>query len=145
MVKPAIVGLPKKSDFFVPVQYLHSQLKLIRTITPSNSWPLKSTTKGTLRSSIIYYTVICFVSNSAKFAICTFVEINGTLVEVKLQTWDIWICVLHLVASSSVLFRLTTVQMSKFSLPITYREERLRDGKGTLPIKYWQGVEQLQR
>ncbi len=34
------------------------------------------------------YTVIRFVSQSAKFSICTVVGLNGTLVETKICTWD---------------------------------------------------------
>jgi hypothetical protein len=32
------------------------------------------------------YTVICFASISAKFGICTIVDVNGTLVEAKIHT-----------------------------------------------------------
>jgi hypothetical protein len=34
------------------------------------------------------YTVIRFVSISAKFSKCTVVGLNGTLVQAKIRTWD---------------------------------------------------------
>ncbi len=34
------------------------------------------------------YTVIRFVSISAKFGICTVVGLDGTLAEAKIRTWD---------------------------------------------------------
>ncbi len=62
----------------------------------------------------IHYTVIRFVSISAKFAICTVVGLNETIVEAKLHTWR------HLnvriLASRSVPFRPTTNQMPNIAL-----------------------------
>ncbi len=42
-------------------------------------------TDNSVRSA---YTVIRFVSISAKFGSCTVVGLNGTLVEAKIRTWD---------------------------------------------------------
>jgi hypothetical protein len=53
-------------------------------------------------------TVIRFVSMNAKFGICTVVGLNGTLVETKIRTLK---CLVRILASTSVPFRLTTVQM----------------------------------
>jgi hypothetical protein len=60
-------------------------------------------------------TVIRFVSNNAKFGICTVVGLNGTLIEAKIRTWDTWMGVFT-IASKSVTFRPLTVQMPNLEL-----------------------------
>ncbi len=65
-------------------------------------------------SSIYYHTVARFPLISAKFGICTVVGLNGTLVEAKICTMHILVSEVRILASTSVPFRLTTVQMPNY-------------------------------
>ncbi len=56
--------------------------------------------------------VIRFVSTSAKFGSCTVVSVNGTLVEDKCVYSRVNV---HILASTSVPFTLTTVHVPNFS------------------------------
>jgi hypothetical protein len=51
---------------------------------------------------LLFCTVIRFVSISAKFGICNVVSLNGTLVEVKIRTWELGHLNVHILASTSV-------------------------------------------
>ncbi len=48
-----------------------------------------------LLATLIFLTfcIARYVSISAKFGICTILGLNGTIVEAKRLTWDIWMCV----------------------------------------------------
>jgi hypothetical protein len=67
-----------------------------------------------MRMNTQAYTVIRFVLNSTKFCICTVVGLNGTLVEAKIRPWDT--LNVRILASSSVPFRPTTMQMPNYAL-----------------------------
>ncbi len=64
----------------------------------------------------ISYTVIRFVSISAKLGICIVVGLNGTLVEAKILTFKCPMCVFQRVP-----YRPTTVQISNLALIETKR------------------------
>ncbi len=59
------------------------------------------------------YTIIRFVSTSAKFSICTVMGLNGTLLEDKMRNSRVEV---NILASTSVPFRPTTVQVPIFAL-----------------------------
>ncbi len=61
------------------------------------------------------YTVIRFVSTNAKFGICTVVGLIGALVETTVK-YALGLLDEHISASTSVLYRLTTVQMPNLAL-----------------------------
>ena len=68
---------------------------------------------------ILYYTVTRFVSI---FGICTVVDLNGTLLEAKICTkTHIQVSQVRVLASTSVPFRPTTVQMPNLALIETKR------------------------
>ncbi len=71
-----------------------------------------SVRKGQL---IVFYTVIRFDSTSAKLDICTVVGLNGTLVHLKIKCVQSRVNV-NILASTSVPFRPTTVQMPNLAL-----------------------------
>ncbi len=70
---------------------------------------------------LLFCTVIRFVSISAKYGICTVVSLNGTLVEVKIRTWELGHLNVYILASTSVPFWPTTMQMPNFALTETKR------------------------
>ncbi len=67
-------------------------------------------------------TVIRFVSISAKFAICTVVNLNGTLVEAKIRTFKCPKCVKAYFSFNKCPIEPTTVQMTNLALTETKRE-----------------------
>ncbi len=70
---------------------------------------------------LLFCTVIRFVSISTKFGICNVVSLNGTIVAVKIRTWE-WVHLnVHILASTSVLLWPTTMQMPNFALIETKR------------------------
>jgi len=77
-------GFTKKSDFYV-FTFIAS---VISTINIQIVFLQKYDRRNNMKLDIKYCTVIRFVSIIAKFAICNLVELNGTLVEGKIQTWD---------------------------------------------------------
>ncbi len=64
---------------------------------------------GDLNEKRLDYTVIRFVI--AKFGICIVVGLNRALVEAKIRTWELGHLHVRILASTSVPFRPTTVQM----------------------------------
>ncbi len=71
--------------------------KIILIITSfDNNWLEWTSRCRTLSPILSSYTVIRFVSISAKFGICTVVGLNETLVEATIRTWDPWMCVFYI-------------------------------------------------
>ncbi len=79
----------------------------------------QSVTASWLWTQLKNLTVICFVSISAKFGICTVVDLNGTLVQAKIRKSSIQ---LRILATTGVPFIPTKVQMPTLALLIYNRD-----------------------